>query len=192
MEQDKIPHTTLTQLAVRTPCHEAWAQMTGDEKKRFCGVCKKHVFNISAMSNDEALALVNQDAPTCVRFFRRPDGTVMTSECRRGKQRRYALNSIIAAVTTTLLAPFGISTSWSWADDKVPLPEIMGDMVMPPEPTPDNYIPPSPPPSPPPASEQDSHLSNEARQSQERQREKLLDDLLKDSQNANRPPNSAD
>ncbi|CUI03861.1 hypothetical protein BN2497_2499 [Janthinobacterium sp. CG23_2] len=50
---------------------------------RHCGDCKKNVFDLSAMTESEAAALVagNLKGELCVKFYRRQDGTVMTSDC---------------------------------------------------------------------------------------------------------------
>ncbi len=45
-------------LKIAEPCSERWDEMTGDEKRRFCDVCSKHVHNLSAMTSQEARALL--------------------------------------------------------------------------------------------------------------------------------------
>lgn len=73
----------LQNLAIRIPCTESWDTMQGDERVRHCGLCKKNVYNLSAMPQAEAAAMLaqNVDGELCVRFYRREDGTVMTSDC---------------------------------------------------------------------------------------------------------------
>jgi hypothetical protein len=72
----------LDQLSIPTPCSENWARMTGDERKRLCTACGKHVYNVSSMTSDEAVALLyTHDGDVCVRFFRRLDGTIVTAGC---------------------------------------------------------------------------------------------------------------
>ena len=48
----------LDRTCVATPCTADWERMEGDEKKRFCGQCNLHVYNVSAMSRGEAEALI--------------------------------------------------------------------------------------------------------------------------------------
>src|SRR5262249_1274225 len=73
----------------------SWDKMIGDERTRFCQECKQNVYNVSGMTGAEAEAFLAQAvenrADICVRFFRRKDGTVLTSDCpvgRRASQRR--------------------------------------------------------------------------------------------------------
>src|SRR5438128_1668511 len=69
---------------VRRPCHIEWAAMPGDARVRTCGSCVKQVYNLSAMSKEEARELiVRHEGKICVRFYRRADGTVVTADCSR-------------------------------------------------------------------------------------------------------------
>ncbi|MET1078111.1 MAG: hypothetical protein ABWY06_08830 [Pseudomonas sp.] len=78
----------LQQLDIAIPCTASWEQMRGDDRVRHCGECHKNVFNLSAMAEAEAAALLadNANGDLCVRFYRRHDGTLMTSDCG-GAQR---------------------------------------------------------------------------------------------------------
>ena len=81
----------LDNIQVASPCSASWAAMTGDERVRSCGACQKQVFNLSAMTRDEAQALIVEKAGTlCVRYFRRADGTIMLADCKVGKQHARA------------------------------------------------------------------------------------------------------
>ncbi len=80
------PSTTQTialhQIKVVSPCSVSWDGMKGDQRVRHCDTCNKNVFNLSAMSQDEAATLVAQGSTSelCVRFYRRDDGTLLTSD----------------------------------------------------------------------------------------------------------------
>jgi len=77
----------LDSLRVATPCTADWDNMvaTPDARVRFCGQCEKNVYNLSEMTRVEAEALVHaREGRMCVRFFRREDGTVLTSDCPDG------------------------------------------------------------------------------------------------------------
>ena len=75
----------LNHLRVASPCSADWDSMAGDARVRFCGQCNLHVYNISEMSKADALALVAKtDGRLCARFYRRPDGTVLTKDCPVG------------------------------------------------------------------------------------------------------------
>jgi hypothetical protein len=89
----------LRDLKVAAPCQAEWAKMTGDERARFCGLCRKNVYNLSEMTASEAAALIREkEGSLCARFFRRADGTVLTSDCpvgRRGRRRRNAAALVV-------------------------------------------------------------------------------------------------
>ncbi|MBL9106816.1 MAG: hypothetical protein JNL82_38230 [Myxococcales bacterium] len=65
-------------VAIESPCHESWDAMEGDAERRFCGVCEKHVHNLSAMNHDDAQALLSRtaDEHLCVRYSAESDGTI--------------------------------------------------------------------------------------------------------------------
>lgn len=88
------PRSPLDLVTIQTPCTESWDRMQGDERKRFCGSCRLHVYDLSAMRRAEAEALLTSRRDgerLCVRFARRPDGRVVTDDCgpvRRAVRRR--------------------------------------------------------------------------------------------------------
>lgn len=61
-------------LHIAEPCHADWNAMTGDEARRFCDSCQKHVHHLSAMTRREARALVRAPQPEglCVRYSHDP------------------------------------------------------------------------------------------------------------------------
>lgn len=72
-------------VKIATPCRARWDAMAGDGRVRFCGECKKNVFNLSAMTREQAEALVaDVESSPCVTFFQRADGTVLTADCEVG------------------------------------------------------------------------------------------------------------
>lgn len=44
--------------AIQKPCPMSWDSMQGDEKRRFCEHCQLHVHNLSEMSTQEQVALM--------------------------------------------------------------------------------------------------------------------------------------
>lgn len=78
------PLPVLEDLVIATPCKAPWDAMAGDDRVRFCRDCRLNVYNLSAMTRAEAEALVREkEGRLCVRFFQRPDGTVLTQYCPR-------------------------------------------------------------------------------------------------------------
>ena len=72
-------------IRVASPCQASWDAMAGDDRARFCSSCSKNVYNLSAMTTAEAVAFVaDREGEACVRFYRRADGTVLTSDCSVG------------------------------------------------------------------------------------------------------------
>jgi len=81
--QAKLP--ILDSIRVASPCTADWNAMTGDERTRHCHKCDKQVFNLSDMTRAEAEALiVEKQGKLCARYYRRSDGTIITSDCRVG------------------------------------------------------------------------------------------------------------
>jgi hypothetical protein len=70
----------LDQIEIPIPCEVPWDGMQGDDRVRHCGQCKQNVYNVSELTRAEANRLVRGGA--CLRIYRRPDNTVLTSDCR--------------------------------------------------------------------------------------------------------------
>jgi hypothetical protein len=67
-------------VEIPIPCNVPWHSMPGDDQVRHCGECKQNVYNLSTFTRAEALRLVQ--ARACLRIYRRPDNTIITSDCR--------------------------------------------------------------------------------------------------------------
>ena len=52
MSTEDDPRRAL-RLDVASPCSANWEKMTGDDRMRFCALCKKNVYNLSAMSEGD-------------------------------------------------------------------------------------------------------------------------------------------
>lgn len=59
-----------TNLRIDEPCSAAWDEMHGDDQRRFCDHCTKHVHHLSAMTRQEARGLLRErpDEGLCVRY----------------------------------------------------------------------------------------------------------------------------
>lgn len=101
----------LEDIRIASPCRANWDNMEGDDRKRYCALCRKHVYNITEMSRSEAEALVDGSTRVCLRLYRRSDGTVITNDCPVGKRkvviqfaRTYALAAVFAVALLKILA----------------------------------------------------------------------------------------
>lgn len=76
----------LNNILLAFPCPIAWESMPGDERERFCRSCSNNVYNISDMTEIEANAFLQdkvENTNVCIRFYKRPDGTIKTDNCPR-------------------------------------------------------------------------------------------------------------
>lgn len=122
----------LEQVVVASPCSARWEDMRGDDKVRHCAQCNLNVHNFSAMTRDEANALLadrmnGTTGRLCGRFYRRADGTVITQDCptglRAARMRAAKMAGRIAAALGVVVgASVGSSKaasprweSWGWA-----------------------------------------------------------------------------
>ncbi|MCB9598250.1 MAG: hypothetical protein H6719_36390 [Sandaracinaceae bacterium] len=107
---------SLDVIDVPDPCPEPWDGMKGDDKVRFCGLCEKNVFHLSNMTRDDANELLAQaTGEICVRFYRRADGTVVTTDCapiRFAAMRRLARRTLTGAASM-IVALLGLVFSLS-------------------------------------------------------------------------------
>ncbi len=80
----------LKSVSIASPCEARWDDMLGDDKTRHCSLCAMNVHNLSAMSREEAEEFVARaragdgSRRTCIRFYQRADGTILTRDCPRG------------------------------------------------------------------------------------------------------------
>ena len=120
----------LDNLRLGFACKERWEDMVGDDRVRACAGCNRDVFNLSAMTRAEAEALLAARGVTpCVRFYRRPDGTVMTSDCPTGVPRARRKLAVVAAGATLATAPAALAdprpeTETSQVNDEAPRDDV--------------------------------------------------------------------
>jgi len=91
----KPQEVNLTKLHIASPCPADWEKMIGNERVRHCSECNLNVYNISTMTEPQAMQLItqNQGQRVCLRLYRRADGTVITQDCPwslRAMKRRVA------------------------------------------------------------------------------------------------------
>ena len=137
---------SLDELQIASPCDQSWDEMKGDERARFCQSCSKNVYNLSGMTRAEAKTLLaDTEGRVCVRFYRRADGTVLTSDCpvgfaakayARAKRTVFtgsaglAAAFVVVVTSMTGAAPAPVRRFQQWAaqraDDVVVAPPMMG------------------------------------------------------------------
>lgn len=135
----------LRDVHVAAPCPADWDAMVGDDTTRFCGSCTKNVYNLSAMTTAEAEAFLARTfgEDTCVRFYRRADGTLLTADCPVGvsRRRKKKVAVALAAVGTTAAAALHLAAGPVLHPSHV----VMGELVRV-EPTPAPVTAPDAPP----------------------------------------------
>src|SRR5207253_1317447 len=93
----------LDRIRVASPCTAAWEAMEGDERVRFCGHCRKNVYNLSGMTRPQAEQLVQGSGDLCVRYYRRFDGTILTADCPVGVRRLRFRRAAVAGAGVGIL-----------------------------------------------------------------------------------------
>jgi hypothetical protein len=97
--------SSLDNLRLAQPCPASWDDMPGDDRVRFCRDCQLHVYNLSALSRREAEGFLQaRDGRTCLFFYRRADGTILTQDCPVGlRATRRGLRLLLGAAALALL-----------------------------------------------------------------------------------------
>jgi hypothetical protein len=76
-------------LKIASPCKANWNEMAGDDRMRFCGLCKLNVYNFSGMTRVEISdLLLRSEGRVCARMYQRKDGTLLTRDCPVGVRKR--------------------------------------------------------------------------------------------------------
>jgi hypothetical protein len=121
-------------VRVAAPCKADWGKMVGDERVRYCDQCSLHVYNLSGMTKREAEGLVaNSEGRLCVRFYRRADGSILTSNCPTGLRAvRQRVSRIAGAALSAALGFFaGIGLDFGARPAPPPTFHTMGAISMP-------------------------------------------------------------
>ena len=125
--------TALPEIRIASPCHADWAEMTGNERSRFCASCQKNVYNLSAMTAKQASDLIRKkEGKLCVRYYLRRDGTILTRDCPVGLAAVRKQFFKIAAAFVGALALLGFGCK---KDEEKPLtgsPTVQGGIAEPP------------------------------------------------------------
>src|SRR5205085_7360202 len=100
---------SLNRLTIGNPCKSDWQAMTGNQRVRYCQECNKNVYNLSAMTRDEAEALIARfEGRLCARIERNADGVILDDDLHAAPQlisRR--VSPVAAALATALIGLSG-------------------------------------------------------------------------------------
>jgi hypothetical protein len=109
---------SLSHVKIAAPCTADWDRMFSfeNDRVRFCSQCNLNVYNLSAMTRDEAAALIYRtEGRLCVRFHRRSDGTVLTQNCPVGlraiKRRVVWVGQFLLGTLLSFFAGVGLSNT---------------------------------------------------------------------------------
>ena len=127
---------SLKQVRVAEPCPMSWHTMDGDDQRRFCAHCNRHVHNLSAIPEDEAQRLICESAGRlCIAYVPNVTGGVTPLAYAQAKRPRYgwklvaALGGFGGIASGVLAALFRTATP-------APPPMVAGMMPPPPMVTP--------------------------------------------------------
>lgn len=127
----------LEHVKVAAPCPADWERMVGDERSRYCDRCNLHVYNLSGMTRRAAEALVtSNEGRLCVRFYRRPDGTILTRNCPVGLTALRRRAARAATATLTAVLGFFAGLGLNFGVDRALSPSIMEESAVPAPPIP--------------------------------------------------------
>lgn len=109
----RIDIPLLQNVKVAAPCSASWDAMSevDGDKVHFCDGCKKNVYNLSALTQNQAEGLLRKhEGHLCVRYFQRTDGTILTQNCSVGlaavRAKMIARSKTAAFLTASLVAAF--------------------------------------------------------------------------------------
>lgn len=96
----------LDRINIASPCSADWDEMVGNQQVRFCQHCSMYIHDLSKITRKDAIRLVAASkGKLCVRYLRRPDGTVETaSRAAPVSQVKRRLSRIAAGAFTASLS----------------------------------------------------------------------------------------
>ena len=128
-----------TRIDIVKPCSANWATMDGDNRRRLCSQCDKHVHDLSAMREAEAEQVVQQAADRiCVRYRTDASGKILHRTARSSRLARFAFAAVgvVAAVPALASGKVEAGNGWAWIAEifealtpEPPSYPIMGEMV---------------------------------------------------------------
>ncbi len=134
----------LGEVMIASPCSVGWENMAGTDRVRFCSSCRLNVYNTSQMSKKELVQLVDGGTASCLRIYRRADGTILTEDCPVGLRKiRDAASrmgqiaasfwAFVFSCTSVLAQSEGIEKANSRAEKSAPISAVDGNFYVPPD-----------------------------------------------------------
>ena len=119
----------LDNVHIAKPCPAIWSEMEGDDRMRYCKLCRLNVFDISAMTRDEAEKLIRENTGRlCMRLHRRADGRLITKDCPVGvSAMRKRIGIMVASAAALALAAFAKSATL-WTSGESPADSSFGQL----------------------------------------------------------------
>jgi hypothetical protein len=101
----ELPIVNLDEISVLEPCGVDWDAMThAGVSARHCSSCDKNVYDLSEMTRQAVMALMlEQEGNVCVRFSKRVDDSLITSNNETMKRRANPKMSIVAVVLVSVV-----------------------------------------------------------------------------------------
>lgn len=99
-----IKQKFLDSLTIDNPCPKDWNEMSGDDKSRYCDVCDKYVYDISAITLDESCELLaNSSGSICLQLKRTRTGKTLTKISEPSRVRNlFTIFRVAAAVVSAV------------------------------------------------------------------------------------------
>ena len=119
----------LDNVRIATPCPARWADMDGDDRMRFCKLCQLNVYDVSAMTREEAEQLIRSTSGRlCMRLHRRADGRLITKDCPVGvSAMRRRIAYMVASATAIVIAAYASSAA-IWTSGESPEDSTFGQI----------------------------------------------------------------
>src|ERR1043165_8757509 len=91
-------------LQVSSPCPMSWEGLIGNDRVRYCNLCKLKVYNLAEMSRQEVARIVRKTkGRLCGRLYLRGDHTATLRDCPKGRLRSQMKTAL--TVGASLLLP---------------------------------------------------------------------------------------
>lgn len=93
-------------LHIKEPCSADWEQMSGDDQKRFCSLCTKHVHDVSQLTEQEATTLLATQSNLCVQYAHSDEGEIFFKDSEDVRWRLFrqaqGIKRLLAAAALVL------------------------------------------------------------------------------------------